>query len=76
MTTVRNKYIWITHPLHEVLLKNDVFIESWKYTNCVNGIHVFDEVYSDESHYLHCDICGLEVHIDKVVIPDGDAKEI
>jgi hypothetical protein len=73
MTTIRNKYIGITHPLEdaEALLKSKDFIESWKQSNCRYGMHLFDEVWSDESHYLHCDVCGVEVHIKEVVVPDG-----
>jgi hypothetical protein len=29
-------------------------------------MHLFDEVWSVEDHYLHCDSCGLEVHIEKL----------
>ena len=29
------------------------------------GIHLFDEVLSDE-HYLHCDACELIVYIEKI----------
>ncbi len=76
MTIIINKYIGITHPIQEMLIENEVFCESWKTTNCAEGIHVFDEVFSDESHYLHCDVCGIEVHISKVVIPDGKDKTI
>ncbi len=70
MTTMINKFIGITHPLGDVL-DEDVFCEAWKQANCRYGIHVFDEVHSLEDHYLHCDACNMEVHISKVVIPDG-----
>ena len=76
MTVIKNKYIGITHPVAEMLIENEVFRESWKTTNCSTGIHAFDEVFSDESHYLHCDVCGIEVHISKVIIPDGKDKVI
>jgi hypothetical protein len=76
MTIVRNKYLGITHPIDEELTENKEFCESWRQANCKIGIHVFDEVHSLESHYLHCDICGLEVHIKEIVIPDGKDKII
>lgn len=71
MTIVRNKYLGITHPLDDKLLENKEFCESWRQANCKIGIHVFDEVHSLDSHYLHCDICEIEVHIKEIVIPDG-----
>ena len=72
MTIVRNKYLGITHPLEDKgLLDSEEFVESWKQANCKNGIHMFDEVWSLEHHYLHCDICEIEVHIKEIVIPDG-----
>ena len=71
MTVIRNKYTGITHPIEDDMIENKVFCESWKQSNCREGIHLFDEVWSLEHHYLHCDVCGMEVHISKVVIPDG-----
>jgi hypothetical protein len=72
MTIIRNKYLGITHPLESKgFLQVNEFIESWKQTNCRNGIHMFDEVLNNDSHYLHCDICGIEVHIKEIILPDG-----
>jgi len=72
MTTIRNKYLGITHPLgDEPVLEFKEFIESWKIANCKHGMHLWDEVWSTDDHYLHCDVCEMEVHIDKIVIPDG-----
>ena len=71
MTVIINKYIGITHPLNDDLLELKEFCEAWKASNCLKGIHAFDEVHSLENHYLHCDVCEMEVHINKVVIPDG-----
>lgn len=70
MTVIKNRYVGITHPLGEAVEIKE-FCEAWKQSNCANGIHAWDEVYSDESHFLHCDACGMEVHINKIVIPDG-----
>ncbi len=75
MTTIVNKYIGITHPLSDIV-ESEEFCASWKAANCAQGIHAFDEVYSDSAHYLHCDVCGMEVHIEKIVIPDGQDKVI
>ncbi len=71
MTTIINKYVGITHPLEEAITQVKEFTESWKAANCAHGIHAFDEVWSLEHHYLHCDVCEMEVHIEKIVIPDG-----
>lgn len=82
MTTIVNKYIGITHPMTDdgndskILLETKEFRKAWKTSNCSQGIHLFDEVWSIEHHYLHCDACGMEVHIAKVVIPDGLNKVI
>lgn len=70
MTTIKNKYIGITHPIGPVV-EDPTFCEAWKQANCKVGIHAFDEVWALEHHYLHCDVCGMEVHISKVVLPDG-----
>lgn len=70
MTIIKNKYVGITHPIEGKMLDNVDFCVAWKITNCIRGIHVFDEVHSTEQHYLVCDICDLEVHIDHIVVPD------
>ena len=71
MTTIINKYIGITHPINDDMIENKDFCTAWKKTNCANGVHLFDEVWSIEDHCLHCDVCGMEVHISKIVVPDG-----
>jgi len=71
MTTIINSYIGITHPITDDLLEKEDFCKAWKKANCVNGIHLFDECWSLEEHFLHCDVCGMDVYIDKIVIPDG-----
>lgn len=78
MTTIKNKYLGITHPLALEKMDdeyNELVMEAWKKTNCPNMIHLFDEVHTND-HYLVCDACGLEVHISKIVIPDGKDKKI
>lgn len=76
MTTIINHYIGIIHPLPEKLIENEVFCQSWKHTNCSNGVHAFNEVFTEDIHCLHCDICGIDIHISKIVIPDGKDKVI
>lgn len=74
MTIIINHYIGITHPISGNIVDNkhkELVFEAWRRTNCPNGIHLFDEVLSNNDHYLHCDACGIDVHIAKVVIPDG-----
>lgn len=33
---------------------------------CPQKIHTYDEVWSSGRHYLSCDACGLEIHINRV----------
>lgn len=74
MTTIINKYIGITHPIEQEKWGEEelkTVHAAWKATNCPQGIHLFDEVWSVSDHYLHCDACGMEIHISKIVLPDG-----
>lgn len=48
-------------------LDNKFFWWLFKKYFCKRNIHLFDECESDEHHYLSCDACGLEVHIEKIV---------
>ena len=47
--------------LHNALLR------AWKKHRCPTGRHAFDEAAGNE-HFLHCDACGLMVHIARVEI--------
>ena len=79
MTTIVNKYVGITHPVSDEGLsekKYNTILQAWKFSNCIQGIHLFDEVWTTHRHVLHCDACGMEVHIEKIVIPDGKEQEI
>lgn len=76
MTTLRNKYIGITHPIKKDIIKNKTFCVSWKISNCLNGIHAFNEICDVDGHYLLCDVCRIEVHIEKIIIPDGKDTEL
>lgn len=53
------KYRGITYPK---IFDNKLSRSLWKRFLCPRNIHLFDEVLSEE-HYLHCDACGLDVHI-------------
>ena len=73
MTTIINKYVGITHPVLGKGLTDeeyDVILQAWKRANCPDGIHLFDEVWTNHRHVLHCDACGIEVYISKIYIPD------
>lgn len=74
MTTIINKYIGITHPVSDEGItekEHNIILEAWKHSNCPQGIHLFDEVWTTNRHVLHCDACGMEVYISKIKIPDG-----
>lgn len=74
MTMIINKYVGISHPLGKTELDDeelDLILNAWKNSNCPQGFHLWDEVWSIDSHYLHCDACGMEIHIDHIVVPDG-----
>lgn len=60
-----NNYHGITYPDFIDNWDSDS-INFWKNNFCSKGYHLFDEVKSDTDHYLHCDICELEVHISKI----------
>lgn len=57
------KYTGITYPRLLFRLRR-----LWHRTCCPRGWHLFDEVVSS-GHYLHCDACGLEVHIKCTILP-------
>ena len=53
-------YHGITHPVPGWLLN------LWRLIFCRRNCHAFDETSSDTMNYLHCDACGLMVHIESV----------
>lgn len=71
VSKLKNEYHGITHGI-KLKLDDDKYCELFKKYFCSKGIHAFDEVWSIENHYLHCDICGLEVHINKIVKPEEE----
>jgi hypothetical protein len=74
MTTIIHKYVGITHPISDETIgeeEHDMILEAWKHSNCPQGIHLFDECWTIDEHSLVCDACGIEVYIEKIVVPDG-----
>lgn len=61
-----SKYHGITHGIQDHLLESEHYVKWCKENQCSKGIHLFDEVRTTDKHYLHCDICGLEVHIERI----------
>jgi len=53
-------YCGITYPSN---LDNKRDLDMWRDNMCIQGFHLFDEVYNTFEHYLFCDGCGLIVHI-------------
>ena len=47
------------------LVKDDAQIKWWKKHNCKRGWHLWDEVWSDLSHYLWCDACNKTLNIEE-----------
>jgi len=47
-------------------LQNKVCWYLWKKLFCRNGWHLWDEVLSDDSHYLYCDACDCTENIELV----------
>lgn len=59
-------YMGITHGVPDKLIMDEGFCLSWKKGKCSQGIHLFDEVWSDGEHYLSCDACNLIVNIKSI----------
>jgi len=57
----KSKYIGITYP-H--IFSNRIVRWLWKRINCRRGIHLWDEAWSPQNHYLSCDACGKTLGID------------
>jgi hypothetical protein len=71
----QNRYQGITHGVPDKLIMDESFCIRWKKERCSNGIHLWDEVLSDDEHYLSCDVCNLVVNIrsiDKSWVEDED----
>jgi hypothetical protein len=75
MTEIYKKRIGIKNPLND-MVNNETFKEAWKMSNCINGIHAFREILFESNHFLICDVCKIEVHIDHIFIPDGRNEKV
>lgn len=59
----RSSYAGLTYPSFlEWKIWRKTVIHLWRKFLCTRNIHMLDECESLE-HYLHCDACGLRVHI-------------
>jgi len=58
-----NEYRGITYPK---ILQHKIILKLWKKFMCSHEKHLLDEVSSLEEHYLYCDVCGLEIHIERI----------
>lgn len=38
-------------------------LRNWKDAHCPNGNHLWDEVISNNNHYLFCDACEISLNI-------------
>jgi len=58
-----NRYVGLTYP-HFLVYKpwRKTVYYLWKKFLCLRNIHLFDECLGID-HILHCDACGLAVHI-------------
>lgn len=54
-------YFGITHGEF-----SDEQLKNWNRRNCSKNWHLFDEVWNLKDHYLVCDACGLEVHVESI----------
>lgn len=60
---MKYKYHGITYPIFFCFKP---FFWLWKRICCRRGWHLFDEVWSTDNHYLHCDVCELVVNIESI----------
>lgn len=68
------KYHGITHFSIPFIPRvgDNWFTKLWEKHLCKRGLHLLDEVWSIDEHILVCDICELEVHIEKIVERKND----
>lgn len=60
---MKNSYRGISYPK---IFNSKLVRIIWKKYMCPKEIHLFDEVWSVDSHYLCCDACELMVHIKEI----------
>lgn len=61
---------------YDPALCNPQLLLQWKEEKCPKGWHLFDEMKSASEHALHCDACGLLVHIAYIETQDEAVARI
>jgi hypothetical protein len=56
-------YHGFTYPKNK---RSDKALRRWRLKRCQKGQHLWDECLTLDRHTLHCDACGLQVHIGHV----------
>lgn len=65
-TVYKAEYCGITYPK---FLRFKVIQKLWKLLFCRRNMHLFDEVWSSQDHYLYCDACKKTyIFIDEIII--------
>lgn len=63
-----SKYHGVTYPTFFIRWNWQLWL--WRKVMCCREIHLFDEVLSSSDipwpHYLVCDACELEIHIERI----------
>lgn len=67
----KRKYQGCTYP---AWLDNKRTHRAWKRVFCPQGWHLWDEVWSLDSHYLYCDACGRELPIMSNTLDSGKTR--
>jgi len=57
---MNRKTFEVTYPK---IFQNRFTWAVWRKMFCVNGFHLFDEVWSAADHYLYCDACDLSIDV-------------
>ena len=62
--TMNKKYSYrgLTHNMPV----SNWFLKLWRKVFCKKEIHLLDEVWNAEEHFLICDACEIMVHIKKI----------
>ena len=58
-----SQYVGLTH--HFPQSTEPKYYEMWKKVYCKQNMHILDEVWTIDEHYLYCDACGIIVYIDR-----------
>jgi hypothetical protein len=68
------EFLGITHLLFWLPENFEWVFRTWKKLFCPSGIHLFDEVWTPDKHYLYCDACDMEIKIERMVYSDVDDR--